>query len=65
MFCATVSPSPSIELNGGYISVSLTAFQTVASLLYKSTFKNLIPRALASNAIFKLSSWPFSLFVAS
>ena len=65
MFLATVSPSPSIALNGGYISVSFFVFQTVASLLYKSIFINLILRAVASSAIFKLSSCPNYLLVAS
>ena len=47
-FFATVSPSPSIELNGGYISVSFFTLKVVASLSYRFTFKNLIPRAVAS-----------------
>ena len=65
MFLATVSPSPSMATNGGYISLSFLAIHTVASLSYKSTFKNFIPRAVASRATFKLSAWPFSLLVAS
>ena len=45
---ATVSPSPSIALNGGITSVSLAAPKVIAALLYKSTFKNFIPLAAAS-----------------
>ena len=56
MLWATVSPNPSIELNGGYISLSFLTTQSVASLLYRSTFKNLIKRAVDSKDNIKLSN---------
>ena len=61
MLLATVSPSPSIALNGGITSVSLAAPKVVAALLYKSTFKNFIPLAAASKHRWSDSYVPNSL----
>ena len=57
MTFATTSPRPSIELNGGKTTVSLIAFHTVASLSYKSIGAKVIPLAVASKAMRKLSSY--------
>jgi len=53
MCLPTVSPSPGIDVNGGYISLSFLTFQIVASDSCKSTFRNFIPLHDASKAIFR------------